>query len=356
MSLTAVWSDGYLAHDPSWLVWVGVRLPGDEEADRALILKHALQQAGVPIIQAVEHDRSHIEAVHDPAMIDYLETAHDLWVEAGYPEEPGVDRVVPYVFPHPVAVRYQSEILPTSRAAMAGVYCMDTATVIGPGTYRGARAAIDGALTAAGLVREGARAAYAPVRPPGHHAGTSYFGGSCYLNNAAVATEWLVRNDTGRVAIIDVDAHHGNGTQEIFYERNDVLYASVHVDPDAGWFPHFCGFEHETGAGPGRGSNLNLPLQPGSGDSEFLAALERCCEEATRFNADAVVVSMGVDAGAADPESPLQVTNDGFSVTGQRNAALGLPTVLIQEGGYHLESLGPDAMAILAAFHRPGGD
>jgi acetoin utilization deacetylase AcuC-like enzyme len=356
MSLTAVWSDGYLAHDPSWLVWVGVRLPGDEEADRALILKHALQQAGVPIIQAVEHDRSHIEAVHDPAMIDYLETAHDLWVEAGYPEEPGVDRVVPYVFPHPVAVRYQSEILPTSRAAMAGVYCMDTATVIGPGTYRGARAAIDGALTAAGLVREGARAAYAPVRPPGHHAGTSYFGGSCYLNNAAVATEWLVRNDTGRVAIIDVDAHHGNGTQEIFYERNDVLYASVHVDPDAGWFPHFCGFEHETGAGPGRGSNLNLPLQPGSGDSEFLAALERCCEEATRFNADAVVVSMGVDAGAADPESPLQVTNDGFSVTGQRIAALGLPTVLIQEGGYHLESLGPDAMAILAAFHRPGGD
>jgi len=356
MSLTAVWSDGYLAHDANWLVWVGVRLPGDEEADRALILKEALEQAGVPIIQAVEHDRSHIEAVHDPGMIDYLETAHDLWVEAGYPEEPGVDRVVPYVFPLPAAVRYQSEILPTSRAAMAGVYCMDTATVIGPGTYRGARAAIDGALTAAGLVRAGARAAYAPVRPPGHHAGTSYFGGSCYLNNAAVATEWLVRNDTGRVAIIDVDAHHGNGTQEIFYERNDVLYASVHVDPDAGWFPHFCGFEQETGAGPGRGSNLNLPLQPGSGDSEFLAALERCCEETTRFNADAVVVSMGVDAGAADPESPLQVTNDGFAAAGQRIAALGLPTVLIQEGGYHLESLGPDAMAILAAFQRPKGD
>jgi acetoin utilization deacetylase AcuC-like enzyme len=159
-----------------------------------------------------------------------------------------------------------------------------------------------------------------------------------------------VRNDVGRVAIIDIDAHHGNGTQEIFYERNDVLYASVHVDPDAGWFPHFCGFEQETGAGQGRGSNLNLPLQPGSGDPEFLGALERGCETVARFNPDTVVVSMGVDAGASDPESPLQVTNGGFAAAGRKIAALGLPTVLIQEGGYHLESLGSDVMAILAAF------
>jgi len=350
MSLTAVWSDGYLAHDANWLVWVGVRLPGDEEADRAIILRSALEQAAVPIIEAVEHDRSHIEAVHDPGMVDYLETAHELWVEAGYPEEPGVDRVVPYVFPHPAAVRHQSRILPASRAAMAGVYCMDTATVIGPGTYRGARAAADGALTAASLVREGATAAYAPVRPPGHHAGTSYFGGACYLNNVAIATEWLVRNDTGRVAILDIDAHHGNGTQEIFYERDDVLYASVHVDPGRGWFPHFCGFEQETGAGPGRGWNLNLPVQPGSGDPEFLAALERSCEAIADFEPATVVVSLGVDSGAADPESPLQVTNEGFAAAGRSIAALGLPTVLIQEGGYHLESLGPDVMAILSAF------
>ena len=350
MSLTAVWSDGYLAHDANWLVWVGVRLPGDEEADRAMTLKDALEQAGVPIVEAVEHDRRHIDAVHDPGMVDYLESAYDLWIEAGYPEEPGVDRVVPYVFPHPAAVRYQSEIQPTSRAAMAGVYCMDTTTVIGPGTYRGARAAADGAITAASLVREGASAAYAPVRPPGHHAGTSYFGGSCYLNNVAIATEWLVQNDVGRVAVLDIDAHHGNGTQEIFYERNDVFYASVHVDPGKGWFPHFCGFEQETGAGQGRGSNLNLPLQPGSGDPELLDALEGGCEAIARFNADAVVVSLGVDAGAADPESPLQVTNEGFAAAGKRIAALGLPTVLVQEGGYHLESLGPDVMAILTAF------
>ena len=350
MSLTAVWSDGYLAHDANWLVWVGARLPGDEEAERALIIKQALEAAGVPLVEAEDHDRSLIEAVHDPGMVDYLETAHQLWVEAGYPEDPGVDRVVPYVFPNPAAVRHHPGVIPTSRAAMAGVYCMDTATVIGPGTYTGARAAADGAATAAGLVRDGEKAAYAPVRPPGHHAGSSYFGGSCYLNNAAIATQWLVSNGTGRVAILDIDAHHGNGTQEIFYERSDVFYTSVHVDPGKGWFPHFCGFEDETGAGPGRGANLNLPLAPGSGDEDFLEALERGCEAIQGWKPDALVVSMGVDAGAADPESPLQVTNHGFSDAGVRVAGLGLPTVLIQEGGYHLESLGPDVMAILAGF------
>jgi acetoin utilization deacetylase AcuC-like enzyme len=350
VSLSAVWSDGYLAHDANWLVWVGVRLPGDEEADRALIIKSALEEAEVPIVTSDTHDRAHIEAVHDRGMVDYLETAYRLWVEAGYPEDPGVDRVVPYVFPHPAAFRYQPGVVPKSRAAMAGVYCMDTATVIGPGTYEGARAAADGALSAARLVREGASAVYAPVRPPGHHAGSSYFGGSCYLNNAAIATEWLVGSNVGRVAILDIDAHHGNGTQEIFYERDDVSYTSVHVDPGKGWFPHFCGFEEETGAGRGRGSNLNLPLAPGTGDAGFLEAVARGCDAIARFGPDALVVSMGVDSGAADPESPLQVTNDGFARAGLKIAALRMPTVLIQEGGYHLESLGPDVMAILTAF------
>ena len=350
MSLTAVWSDGYLAHDANWLVWVGARLPGDEESDRALILKEALETAGVPMVAAVAHDRSHVEAVHDIGMIDYLETAHDLWIEAGYQDDPGVDRVVAYAFPHPVAFAAYPARTPKSRAAMAGVYCMDTATVIGPGTYTGARSAVDGALTAAGLVRDGAAAAYAPVRPPGHHAGSSYFGGSCYLNSAAVAAEWLVRSGTGKVAVLDIDAHHGNGTQEIFYERPDVGYVSTHVDPGEGWFPHWCGFAEETGSGPGRGANLNLPLAPGSDDTRFDSRLAEACEWVSRFAPDALVVSLGVDAGGADPESPLQVTNDGFGAAGVAIASLGLPTVLIQEGGYHLESLGRDVMAILAAF------
>jgi acetoin utilization deacetylase AcuC-like enzyme len=226
---------------------------------------------------------------------------------------------------------------------------MDTTTTIGPGTYHGARAAVDGALTAAALVRDGAQAAFAPVRPPGHHAGSTYFGGSCYLNNAAVAANWLAA-DAGTVAIVDIDAHHGNGTQEIFYERADVHYHSIHVDPGEGWFPHWCGFAEETGAGDGEGANLNLPLAPGSDDETYLSALDQVCARVEDLTPSLLVVSLGVDAGASDPESPLQVSNRGFTAIGERLASLGLPTVLVQEGGYNLEALGPDVMAVLTAF------
>jgi acetoin utilization deacetylase AcuC-like enzyme len=349
MSLVAVWSDGYLAHDADWLVWAGVRFPSDEEADRAEILRDELERAGVEMVPADEHGRAPIEAVHLPAMIDYLETAHDKWVETGYPAEHGADLVVPYAFPHPDAFGGYPHRLPRSRVAMAGVYGMDTTTTIGPGTYHGARAAVDGALTAAALVRDGAQAAFAPVRPPGHHAGSTYFGGSCYLNNAAVAANWLAA-DAGTVAIVDIDAHHGNGTQEIFYERADVHYHSIHVDPGEGWFPHWCGFAEETGAGDGEGANLNLPLAPGSDDETYLSALDQVCARVEDLTPSLLVVSLGVDAGASDPESPLQVSNRGFTAIGERLASLGLPTVLVQEGGYNLEALGPDVMAVLTAF------
>jgi acetoin utilization deacetylase AcuC-like enzyme len=205
-------------------------------------------------------------------------------------------------------------------------------------------------LSAAALVRSGHRAAYAPVRPPGHHAGTSYFGGSCYLNNAAIAAEWLSGQDAGPVAIVDIDAHHGNGTQQIFYQRGDVHYMSIHVDPAEGWFPHWCGFPEETGTGEGTGANLNLPLTPGSGDAVFCSALAQVCARVADLDPGFLVVSLGVDAGASDPESPLQVTNQGFAEIGGLLASLGLPTLLIQEGGYDLGSLGRDVMAVLSAF------
>ena len=350
MSLVAVWSDGYLAHDAKWLVWAGMRLDGDEESDRAQILRAELESAGIEMVPAEEYGRPPIEAVHQTGMIDYLENAYQGWVDAGYTVEPGSDRVVPYAFPHPDAFGAYPARVPRSRAAMAGVYCMDTATTIGPGTYRGARAAVDGALTAAELVRDGAPAAYAPVRPPGHHAGTSYFGGSCYLNNVAIAAEWLAANGAAPVAIVDIDAHHGNGTQEIFYERKDVHYHSIHVDPGEGWFPHWCGFSGETGAGDGDGANLNIPLTPGSGDTEFLAGLDQICDRVAGLEPEFLIVSLGVDSGASDPESPLRVSNHGFGRIGERLASLSMPTVLVQEGGYDLNALGPDVMSVLRAF------
>ena len=350
MSLQAVWSDGYLAHDASWLVWAGVRFPSDEEADRAEILRDELERAGVEMVPAEEHGRDPIEAVHDPGMIDYLETAYQEWEVAGYRKEHGADLVVPYVFRHPDAFGAYPTRLPKSRVAMAGVYGMDTTTTIGPGTYRGARAAVDGALTAAALVSEGAPAVYAPVRPPGHHAGTTYFGGSCYLNNVAIAANWLASEGGQPIAIVDIDAHHGNGTQQIFYERGDVHYHSIHVDPGEGWFPHWCGFADETGVGPGQGANLNIPLKPSSDDGVFLAALDQICTRVTDLAPSHLVVSLGVDAGASDQESPLQVSNDGFRAIGGALASLSLPTVLVQEGGYDLTALGPDVMAVLTPF------
>jgi acetoin utilization deacetylase AcuC-like enzyme len=212
---------------------------------------------------------------------------------------------------------------------------------------------VDTALTAADLVSGGERLAYALCRPPGHHVTRSAYGGSCYLNNAAVAAQALRDAGAGRVAVLDIDAHHGNGTQAIFYKRADVWYGSLHVDPGAGWFPHYAGYADERGSGPGAGANRNLPLAPGTGDDGWLAALEVLCDEIRERDADALVVSLGVDAAAGDPESPLRVTEDGYREAGRRIGSLG-PAVFVQEGGYDLASLGPLVVATLDGAARWG--
>jgi len=356
MTLVAVWSDQARAHDPDGEVLIGVRIDGDEGPERADTMKEAIDDLRLEIIQPTDHGDEPITAVHDAGMLEYLATAHDEWVKAGYPVDPGQDRVVAYAFRHPGAFGHVANRLPRSRTAMAGVYCMDTCTVLGPNSYRGIRYAVDAALTAADHVLRGAGDAYAAVRPPGHHAGTDYFGGSCYLNNTAITAHHLTAETGGRVGIVDIDAHHGNGTQQIFYEREDVLYTSVHVDPGEGWFPHWCGFADETGSGAGSGWNRNLPLAPGTGDDGFVAAIQTAAEMVETAGCETLVVSLGVDAGAADPESPLQVTNGGFARAAQVLVDLDKPTVLVQEGGYDLLALRHDLTAILARFSLDGGD
>jgi acetoin utilization deacetylase AcuC-like enzyme len=222
-------------------------------------------------------------------------------------------------------------------------------TLVGPGSWEAIRAAADAALTAADLVAAGTRLAYAICRPPGHHAGPDSYGGSCYLNNAAIAAAALRRKGAERVAVIDIDAHHGNGTQAIFYDRPDVYYGSVHVDPGAGWFPHYVGHADERGTGPGEGANRNLPLAPGTGDTDWLAGVRLLCGEVRKQGADAVVVSLGVDAAAADPESPLMVSAAGYRRAGELIGALG-PVVAVQEGGYDLTSLGDLVVATLSGL------
>jgi acetoin utilization deacetylase AcuC-like enzyme len=213
-------------------------------------------------------------------------------------------------------------------------------TLLGPGTWEAARAAASCAATAAGLVSRGARLAYALCRPPGHHATAGGYGGSCYLNNAAVAVQGLRAAGAARVGVIDLDAHHGNGTEAIYYARGDVLYGSVHVDPGAGWFPHIVGYADETGVGEGTGANRNLPLPEGTGDDDWLAGVDELAGWVRAAGCDALVVSLGVDAAADDPESPLLITAAGYRRAGELIGATGLPAVVVQEGGYHLPTLG----------------
>jgi acetoin utilization deacetylase AcuC-like enzyme len=347
--IPVVWSDVMLRHEPRDEIWVGVRTDGTEVPARATVLRDALFAAGHPVTDVVDHPDDVLLEVHEPGLVAWLASAWAQWEDGPYADLVGSDRVVPYVFPTPFMTSGMPWRYPAATHARAGVWCYDTMTVVGPGTWEAARSAVDAALTATALVLGGERAAYALVRPPGHHAAPAGFGGSCYLNNAAVAAQALARTGK-RVAVLDVDAHHGNGTQAVFWQRADVLYASVHVDPAQGWFPHVLGHASETGAGDGTGTTLNVPLPPGTGDDGWLDGVRSLVEAALRFDAEAVVLSLGLDAAAADPESPLQVTADGYAKAGALVGALGLPTVVVQEGGYDLAGLGELAVSAVSAL------
>jgi acetoin utilization deacetylase AcuC-like enzyme len=347
MPVPVVWSADCLRHDPAGEVWLGVREPGTEVPDRALVLRAALEAAGAPVRDARPHDDAILRSVHDPRLVDHLAGIWADWEQAGLPADYGRDRVVPYLFPTPAMLAGLPLRVPPAAHGRAGLFCYDTMTLVGPGSWAAIRGAVDAALTAAGLVSSGERLAYALCRPPGHHATRAGYGGSCYLNNAAAAAQALRVAGAAQVAVLDIDAHHGNGTQMIFYDRPDVWYGSLHVDPGAGWFPHYAGYPDERGRGAGVGYNWNLPLPPGTGDEGWLAGLDVLCVEARELRPDAVVVSLGLDAAAEDPESPLQVTAAGYREAGRRIAALA-PAVFIQEGGYHLPTLGPLAVAALS--------
>lgn len=326
-------------HDPQAEIWLGVVTPGTEVAERVAVIESALRDRGHQVVPAREFDEAWLTRVHSPELIEHLATVWDRWVAGGYPEL-GAQRVVPYLFPSDELLHGLAPRVPAALHAQVGTFCYDTMTLVGPGSWRAIRAATDVARTAVDLVVAGEPAAYALTRPPGHHVTRSAYGGSCYLNNTAIAAQALRDADFGKVAVIDIDAHHGNGAQAIFYERSDVFTASVHVDPGAGWFPHHVGFADETGRGDGLGANLNAPLAPGSGDDVWLAAVADAADAARAFGATALVVALGVDAAIDDPESPLQVTVDGYRRAGNVLRALELPTVAVQEGGYHLPTLG----------------
>ena len=350
LSIPNVWTDEHRRHDPPTGVWVGVPIPTDEVPERAEAIRAALEAAGAPVVSAEPHGDETLLAVHDEGLVRFLRGAWESWSAAGLPADPGQPDVVGYIFPTPGLVAGVEPRVPEALSARTGAWCFDTLTPVGEGTWEAARAAVDASLTAADLVAGGAPAAYACCRPPGHHVTRTAYGGSCYLNNAAIAAERFREHGVERVALIDLDAHHGNGAQAIFRDRAEVLTCSVHVDPGAGWFPHFLGFADENGP-----ANVNVPLAPGSGDGPWLAAVDDLVAAVRAHGSDALVVPLGVDAAEDDPNAPLRVTEDGFRAAGRRLASLGLPTVFVQEGGYVLGTIGALVLAVLEGFEeRPG--
>jgi acetoin utilization deacetylase AcuC-like enzyme len=347
LRIPVVWSPDCLLHEPGGEVWLGLREAGTEVPERATVILRALRDAGAPVLPASRHEIADLYSVHHPDLVRHLASIWADWEAGGYVSEYGRDRVVPYVFPTTAMLAGLPARVPAAIHGRVGLYCYDTMTLVGPGSWQAIRAAADAALTAAGLIASGRQASYALARPPGHHAGPDGYGGSCYLNNAALAAQALRQAGVSRVAIIDIDAHHGNGTQAIFYARPDVYYGSVHVDPGAGWFPHYMGFADERGSGAGMGANRNLPVAPGTSDDRWLAAVAELAQDVRRHGAEAIVLSLGVDAAAADPESPLQVTADGYRAAGELIGGLG-PVAVVQEGGYDLASLGEYVLATLA--------
>ena len=356
LSIPLVWADGHRLHEPSAEIWVGVRTPAAELPARVDAIRAALLEAGAGEVAAIPHDDAALESVHDASLLAFLASAWADWEAAGLPEDPGQDQVVPYIFPHPGLMGGLEPLLPAATLARPGAFCFDTMTLIGPGTWKAARDAADAALTAADIVSGGTTIAYACCRPPGHHVTRSAYGGSCYLNNAAIAAQHLREHGAARVAIVDIDAHHGNGAQSIFWERNDVFTASVHIDPATGWFPHFLGGASERGGGAGLGSNLNVTLPPGARNDEWLRAVAELVQAARSSGAEALVLALGVDAAGGDPESPLDVTVRGFREAGRLIGQQGLPVVVVQEGGYDLASIGGLVLATLEGLQEGHGN
>jgi acetoin utilization deacetylase AcuC-like enzyme len=348
--MQVVYSPAHLAHDITLETFMGLPVPANEVAERAEKIRAALEaDGGFRFLEPTEHGEAPITAVHDPGLVRFLEVA---WSEV---RRQGLQR--PFLSADTYPNRQMFEGMspeavarlvrePEHAAGRAGYWGLDSAAPLVAGTYAAARVAVDVALTTVDLVLGGASSAYGLCRPPGHHAARSMYGGYCFFNNAAIAAEAIVQTTGERVAILDVDYHHGNGTQQIFWRRGDVRYVSIHADPDRA-YPYFLGRSDELGEGDGAGENLNVPLRAGATNEEFLAAVDRGLEAIVATPGSIIVVSLGFDTYGLDPIGDFALTTDVYHEVARRVAATGRRLVILQEGGYHRPSLGENARAWL---------
>ncbi len=281
-----------------------------------------------------------VKKVHSMDYLQFLESVWDQWEAEGFKGE-----ALPTVIP----ARRMQQREPTHVDGRLGYYAMAIETAITKGTYAAAKSSAACAQTAAKLLGPADSSAFALCRPPGHHAGIDLYGGYCFLNNAAIAAQTLLDSGASKVAILDVDFHHGNGTQDIFYNRNDVLFVSLHGDPLHA-FPHFLGYADETGIDEGEGYNINYPMLPGTPYSIWGDALADALDQIERYLPDALIISLGVDTYEKDPISFFKLTSDDFTRYGQAISKLKLPTLFVMEGGYAVEEIGINTRNVLTGF------
>ena len=331
-------------HAPTHEFFRGERVPCFEAPSRADLVRAEVAARGHEIRTPTADSRGVLAQVHAPRYLRFLESAWDKWVALDAAN--ATTQPFPSVWP----IRtLRSDREPIDFIAQLGLYSMDNGSPLSAGTWIAAKAGADAAASAAALLAAGERSVFCATRPPGHHAGPDFMGGYCFLNNAAVAVEALRERGCARVAVLDVDYHHGNGTQAIFYARSDVLVVSLHGDPRTE-YPFYSGHADEAGEGEGLGFNLNLPMPARTTPRKWFAALEVACERVERHRPDALVVSLGLDTFVDDPISKFGLAGSDFSKLGARLRRLNLPTVLILEGGYAVAELGVNAANVLDAF------
>jgi acetoin utilization deacetylase AcuC-like enzyme len=337
--MKAVFSAAQLGHAPSRFLSKGHIVSYPESPERARALLEGARQAGADIFASRRYGEEAFLSVHNPRYVEFLKAAHHDWsqIEGSAPELMASLR--PLVQP----LNNSQHIM-----ARAGRFLMDFSCAITAKTWSSVSNSAMTALTAADLSLKGEQVVYALCRPPGHHAYANRAGGFCYLNNSALAAEQL-RTMHERVAILDIDVHHGNGTQAIFYKRSDVLTVSIHADPDS-FYPFYWGSAEEEGEGEGQGYNLNLPVAVGSGDDVWLRELDLALAKIDSFNPGALVIALGLDAHESDPLKGGSVTQAGFARIAEQIASLGLPSVIVQEGGYLTEHLADNLAMFLTAY------
>ena len=342
--MKTVYSPLHAGHAGTMELVSGALVPGFEKPSRAEIIRARVESEKLgPVLSPETHDLAAAKRVHRADYVDFLPTVYPAWEASGRDGS-----AIPFTWP---TRGLRADVLPKSIDAQLGFYSFDAGAPFVKGTWDAIKSSYDVALTAAALVKNSERTAFALCRPPGHHAGDAFMGGYCYINNAAVVAQWYRDQGARRVSILDVDYHHGNGTQQIFYARADVQVLNLHGDPMTE-YPFFLGHADEKGEGQGEGFNVNYPMPFGTTFETWNAALDDACEKLLAYAPDVVVVSLGVDTFEKDPISQFKLTSGDYPKIGRRIAKLGLPTLFVMEGGYAVDEIGVNAVGVLTGFEE----